>query len=129
VDMNYLLKRVKLMSFFCRFDEIELKSVLPSAKFNVIAKSTVIFPKKDWVMVIASGSVIMQSHKYAIELPETIAYFNEGDIIGLPDKDNSLSVSPGVWLTAQTEIEILLFPKNCFMELWKKHAFNDVKTN
>ena len=38
-------------------------------------------------------------------------------------------MSPGVWLTAQTEIETLLFPKSCFMELWKKHALNEIKTN
>ncbi|KAL4431885.1 hypothetical protein ABPG74_012697 [Tetrahymena malaccensis] len=127
VDIHFLIKRLKLLSFFNRFEENDLKKILSTMKFSTVPKKKIIFPKANEVLVIVAGHILVQDHINNLEHPDIISYFSEGDIIGFEEKDNGLCTIPDIWFASQTEVETLSFPKSTFVDLWKKHSFNLIK--
>lgn len=59
--------------------------------FNVFEKSKVIFPSQDQVFILTAGHCAVYDHRQDFRIPDIIAYYTEGDIIGCDDKDNHIS--------------------------------------
>jgi hypothetical protein len=58
-DHALVFKKLKVLPFFCRFDDNELKKMITNSSFSILPKGKIILPKPNEVMVITSGSVLV----------------------------------------------------------------------
>ena len=77
------------MLFFKRFIGENISKVVENSKIKKFKENDVLFPPEKNVYVITAGNVAVIDHqKEEIDKPQIIAYYHEGDIIGLSEKDN-----------------------------------------
>ena len=77
-----LVDVVSKLSFFKRFQVKQLYEVIDRLQFRTFEKNQVIFPVQDYVYIIVAGHCAVYDHRQNFEMPDIIAYYTEGDIIG-----------------------------------------------
>lgn len=92
---------------------------MPQLGFTTRDYGQLINPSPHEIFIIISGHVTVYDHKQDYMKPRIVAFYKEGDIIGCPERDNSISSEPDIWFVAQTEVEIIIFQRAQFEELWK----------
>jgi hypothetical protein len=71
-------------------------------KLKKFEDKKVLFPRPDEVYIITAGYIAVYDHRLKFNLPEIIAYYTEGDVIGCNEKDDYISLYPGIWYVTMT---------------------------
>jgi hypothetical protein len=100
-EESLIVKILQNKRFFSRYTRHEiLKKILPFMKLKVYDKDEIIFTDNVEIVVILSGSVIIQSHSERAFPANIIATFSDGDILG-SDKDSGITLDPQNWCIIQ----------------------------
>lgn len=81
-----------------------------------------IFPEPNEVFLIIAGHVVVYDHTKTFNVPDIIAYYNQGDVIGCDDKDNKTSARPDIWFATQTPVEYVSIHRDKFKDMWRIQA-------
>lgn len=76
-------------------------------KFNKFSEKNVLFPKHDEIYIITAGYIAVYDHRKKFNMPDIIAYYTEGDIIGFAEKDNFISTNPDLWFVSLSPVEYI----------------------
>jgi len=66
-------------------------NLIDDFKLKKIEDKRVLFPRTDKVYIITAGYIAVYDHRQKFNIPEIIAYYSEGDIIGSSERDNYIS--------------------------------------
>ena len=61
------------------------------------------FPEKDKVFIIMSGSLLLNSHTKSIKNPQLIAKYEQGDIVGYKKGDFNVLHNLETWTSCASE--------------------------
>ena len=95
-----------------------IKNMLAKVILKRIDKQKCLFLYGEQVAVVVAGSMQIVSHETSISEPTVMALVDPGDIIGLAQIDNGVSVDPNCWIYACEQCDVFILSKDHLRYMW-----------